>query len=228
MYCQAHKPHKLIKNIELRKQRAIDDINQFAKILEKNYEILRKMDKHYDLSVFTPKKNISLTFSKNDNNKKQHILEKDKRKLIHLIRELLKSLSNMNVVCKKSNEGEYTLDHCKKGIKFTYEETKSPTVFPWYLVKLDNLSSFDCFNLYLSLVPTEYDYYRIILKKNYKKIIKKSLGLHIKEKIITIEDTKGTKVEVYKEDDQLYCYCKRKFLVDDFMISKLLKIIVSV
>lgn len=76
IYCQLHRPHRLIKNSEFSKQRCIDDIIYFSDILKKNYEILNKFDKNYDFSVFTPKRYDSgentkknLLYSKNEKSK---------------------------------------------------------------------------------------------------------------------------------------------------------------
>ena len=56
IYCQLHRPHRLIKNFEFSKQRSIDDIVYFSEILKKNYELISKVDKNFDFSVFTPKR----------------------------------------------------------------------------------------------------------------------------------------------------------------------------
>ncbi len=56
IYCQTHRPHRLIKNSEFSRQRTIEDIVYFSDILKKNYELMTKNDKKYDFSVFTPRR----------------------------------------------------------------------------------------------------------------------------------------------------------------------------
>jgi hypothetical protein len=56
LFCQKHAPHKLVKSRELRKQRELDDIKQYSKLIEKHIDIYNKAHKQSPLRVYNKTK----------------------------------------------------------------------------------------------------------------------------------------------------------------------------
>lgn len=214
IYCQIHRPHHLIKHIELNKQRCIDDITNFAKLLEKNFEILHKFDKRNDFSIFSKNKKGKLgKVRTGDKIKAQRtrLNAKEKARLICLVRAICKDLSSLRLGLKEVQhdgaETSYKIEHTEK-IKLSYYDTLDPNKFPWYIVKIKNLSPFEIYCAYAELVPNAAIYASLVLKKNNQL----KMGKKKKDAIMQ---------ENNKEQEDIYCYCKKPSLPGDFMISKL-------
>jgi hypothetical protein len=94
-------------------------------------------------------------------------------------------------------------------------------VFPWFLIKISNLTSFEAFNEYKQIVPNESAFNKIILKKSPTKsrivIKKEEKELPCLSVIYTNNETQ--KFEIYKPEEGLFCYCKKPFLEGDFMVG---------
>jgi hypothetical protein len=186
----------MIKNMELKKQRAIDDILHYSEILEKNYKMLMKIDKTIDFTNKT-KKLISLgnkhhkennlhnnginnnhnnnnkNLDKNQNNIKD-LKKKDKIELIKKITEICKEISNLKLTIKgtknkETNEIIYSYDKNRKlKINLTYKDTLDPKKFPWHMVKISNYTPAECFLAYKNVIPNEYIFAQHILRKTIK------------------------------------------------------------
>ena len=104
IFCQRHAPHKLVKARELKKQREVDDIKQFANIIEKNIEQYNKSHKNATLSVYNKSKGeravLDLSASKIKLN------NKEKKSFINAIRNLALEISQLNI---EVNTKDYSL-----------------------------------------------------------------------------------------------------------------------
>jgi hypothetical protein len=212
-----------VKNIELRKQRAIDDILHYGKILEKNYEILKKNNKHLNLTSFNnsgmPNKKVlaNIHFAKKD--KKLHpqiakiklLTKRDKRSLVHQVREICKELSNLEITIQKITKAENetkceynVIPLSKPKIKLSYQDVCNPLIFPWNLVKVSSnfFTPYEIFIQFKTLIPNEYSFTKYILKKIPRKL--KAEQPIIPPVVI---------------DQTLYCYCRQKCQGNEFMIS---------
>lgn len=230
-----HRPHKLIKNIEIRKQRQIDDIQFYANVLEKNYDILKKMDRTFEPVVI--KKKLSLTPLKKIKNKqiiKKSLKKREKINLLKKVGELGKDISNLSIPIKinygeDKNAKEYSYDKNKKlKNNISYLDTLDSKIFPWFLVKISNFTPAEAFNEYKQLVPDELSYNKLILKKSVsvkskltnKKGLSKQTTTILPCLSVIYSNNDSHKFEIYKPEEGLFCYCKMPFLEGDFMVGK--------
>lgn len=191
IFCQRHAPHKLVKARELKKQREIDDIKQFANIIEKNIEMYNKIHKNSPLSVYNKAKGEKSIIDVN--NSKIKLNNKEKKSFINAIRNLAIEISSLNI---EVNHKDFSISSSSI-INLRYIDMLSPSKFPWYLLKeseeyLVGMKPIEIFRLYKSIIPNEVEYNKVILKKT-------SFSYSKKQKVLT------------------YCYCKKND--DAFMIG---------
>ena len=184
IFCQRHAPHKLVKARELKKQREVDDIKQFANIIEKNIEQYNKSHKNATLSVYNKSKGeravLDLSASKIKLN------NKEKKSFINAIRNLALEISQLNI---EVNTKDYSLIPSTT-INLRYIDLLTPAKFPWYMLKetegyLAGMKPIEIFRIYKSIIPNEVEFNKVILRKGTRS------NLNKKNKVIT------------------YCYCKK-------------------
>lgn len=134
------------------------------------------------------------------------------------------------VVCYDIYEDNtnYQIKNVKERINLTYSDTLNPKFFPWYMIKgFSNLSPYDLYRIYMTeLVPDEYHYAKLILKKNFeKKNPKKSLSKRKKIKRIAGASAKPSIAPFNDQNfrsivnsEEIFCYC-RKPCNGEFMIG---------
>lgn len=214
-----------MKNLEMRRQRTIEDIVSYSKVLEKCYEQVNSLKKGESIkSSNNIKKNIHRLSLKSKYKKK------DKDKIIRQVKYHAKDISRFFIVLKNkrakvplnkkettdclvetdTNISNYEIVK-KPGIKINYQDTLNPAIFPWNKIFIEGLTTKDIFSLYKRLVPNEYIFSKIILNKSFKK------NHEIIINIINNKD-KTQCIERYKPDPNLYCYCKKQYS-DEFMIG---------
>lgn len=186
----------------------------------------RKSKLYKQNSIFTN----SIDDNQSDSNNEDiiQITRKERKILLNTIRDLIKNISNLNIkitknsITSEDNTNEYIINP-KEKIKLTYLDTLNPFIFPWYLVQILNLTPYEAYIIYKKeLVPDEYSYNRIILKKNIslgKKLKFKQKRNSLNEIVIPVIANDQT-----AEEANLYCYCKGKYPAD-FMISKIFLLI---
>jgi hypothetical protein len=184
--------------VELRKQRDIDDILAYAQVLEKNYEALKKQD-NIEFLVYNPKKLPKL--EKIEKKRKTNIL-KIRKELLRKVRDIALQLSDLNITIKISSTQEYNLIRNKKrNIYITYAETLHPDLFPWYKITIENLTTYEVYQAYKEIVPSDAQYTELILRK--KKNLRLSKSKH--NKPILMNNLVVDFSQPYE-----YCYCKQK------------------
>ena len=127
----------MIKNIELKKQREIDDILYFQTILAKNFELLKKFDKNNELNLSICKnvKNrnfvseVPLKKSLKILNKTKEITKKERKDIFNQIRLIVYDIgSNFTFNFKKhfkKVEIKNPNENCEKKIKFSTDTIKN-------------------------------------------------------------------------------------------------------
>jgi len=125
------------------------------------------------------------------------------------------SISNDNY----EDNNNYQIKNVKERINLTYSDTLNPKFFPWYMIKgFSNLSPYDLYRIYMTeLVPDEYHYAKLILKKNFvKKKPKNSLSKRKKIKRIATASAKTVIASVNDQiipstvnSEEIFCYCKK-------------------
>jgi hypothetical protein len=188
--------------VELRKQREIDDILAYSSLLEKNYESLKKID-NIDFLVYNPKKITKLELLPQEKKKKIN-KNKIRKELLRKVRELALQLTDLNVVIRINSAQDHNIFRNKnKNITITYQETLNPELFPWYLIKIPGITTFEIYQVYKELVPNELIYSETILRK--KHIGFKKLG----------------QVEQPVVQEFLYCVCKQYKCDDIELVGKM-------
>ena len=106
-------PHKLVKTIELKKQREIDDIKQFGNIIEKNINLYNREHKNSPLSVYYKIKGEKINGIVNNDiiNKKIKLNNKEKKLFLNSIKKLENEISNLTI---EINKDDYTIIEKKK------------------------------------------------------------------------------------------------------------------
>ena len=201
LFCQKHAPHKLVKSRELRKQRELDDIKQYSKLIEKHIDIYNKAHKQSPLRVYNKTKGERSLIDLSSNQIKLN--NKEKRLFISAIRNLIADLSNFSIEVNSKDFSVITQPSTKTS--FSYIDTLTPMKFPWYFLKetepyLQCFKPIEIFRLYKSIVPNESEYNKLILKKSPNQ--KQHMNQHsvkVKEKQVT------------------YCYCHKNN--ESFMIG---------
>jgi hypothetical protein len=126
----------------------------------------------------------------------------------------------------------YQIKNVKERIVLTYSDTLNPKFFPWYMIKgFSNLSPYDLYRIYMTeLVPDEYHFTKLILKKNFITNKKKQKSLSMKKKLRGIAAVSASTaasnmlnpVSQKVQEDEIFCYC-RKPCNGEFMIGNCLK-----
>ncbi len=204
VFCQRHAPHKLVKTIELKKQREIDDIKQFSNIIEKNINMYNKDHKNFPLSVYCKTKGEKINGVVNTDiiNKKIKLNNKEKKMFLNSIRELESEISNLTI---EVNKDDYTIIEKKNKKTLSYNDTCLAYKFPWYMIKeselyLNGMKPIEIFRLYQSIIPNETSYLKIIQKMSNSKL----------QKIIKQQKQKAKEKNIIKYDnDDIYCYCHK-------------------
>ena len=187
IYCQKHAPHKLVKKLELNKQRAKDDIIQFSKIIEKNVLNFNRNHKDSQLSVYNKigkSENININIK---------LSNSEKKIFMDSIRNLEKEVCELTVFINKDFE---IIDNKNNNInnKLSYIDIGQPFKFPWYLIRdseayLNGMKPKEIFRYFKSICFNEEEYNKIIHKMNKNQIIQ-------------------MRKEKNKIKQKLYCYCK--------------------
>jgi hypothetical protein len=171
--------------------------------LEKNYEALKK-ENNIDFLVFNPKKvpKLEVVIEK----KKKINKNKIRKELLRKVRDTALMLSNINIIIKVSNNSELNLiRNKKKNISISYLETLNPEIFPWYNIKIANLTGFEVYQVYKEFVPNELIYAQLIQKNKN--------GLRLKK-------AKPVLTPIVLPPDYEFCYCK-KFTQDVNLVGKI-------
>lgn len=219
-----------MKNIELRKQRAVEDIICYSKILEKCYEQMSFVKKgevnklHSDLKRGINRISLKSKFKK-----------KDKDKIIRQVKHYAKEVSKYFIVLKlkkpkqiiKKENGEAPLEEVsdqlpastvpqyeivkKSGIKIDYKDTLDPAIFPWNKIFIEGLTTKEIFNFYKRIIPSESIFSKVILNKSIRK------GQEILINIINDKD-KTQRIERAAPDNNLYCYCRKQYS-EEYMVG---------
>ena len=194
------------------------------------------MDKSFENNLVKKKINIISPQKLNTKTQNKKILKKrDKIDLIKKVIEMCRDISNLNIPLKITSENEkkiFVYDKNKKTkITLSYSDTLNPKVFPWFLMKFSNLSPFEAFTEYKQIVSNDFLFNKIILKKSFKaKILKKEVNskeanknnaLPVTLSVIYSNTNDNQKLEVFKAEDGLFCYCKKPFMEGDFMVGKI-------
>ena len=228
-YCFEHPPLKLVKILKkIYKNKAVE-IKQFSDFLSRIY---KSYEREYGKNLIEIHPNNKLLKElngeikdliqieiKNQSNISTNNSESD-RKNVPFIREVQltpydkKFIEEFQLLClkisnskkinlkieKENNEIKYSILPEIDYITINYEDTLSED-FPWEKMNIDNNNKRD---FYLSLVPNENKFKEIVLNN-----------------MVTVEiltDKNGEKViKQYNEDNNIYCYCKRK-CYGEFMI----------
>ena len=161
-----------------KKQREIDDIKQFANIIEKNIEMYNKIHKNSPLSVYNKAKGEKSIIDVN--NSKIKLNNKEKKSFINAIRNLAIEISSLNI---EVNHKDFSISSSSI-INLRYIDMLSPSKFPWYLLKeseeyLVGMKPIEIFRLYKSIIPNEVEYNKVILKKT-------SFSYSKKQKVLTV------------------------------------------
>ena len=204
LFCQKHAPHKLVKSRELKKQREIDDIKQFSKIIERNIDIYNKSHKQSPLSVYNKTKGEKGLI---DSSNQIKLNNKEKRLFITAIRNLIMDLSNFTL---EINHKDYSIisSNNNNSITFSYVDTLTPMKFPWYYLKetepyLQCFKPIEIFRLYKSLISNETEYNKLILKKTHSH--KSNTHHHSNNS----NNNNNSKLKENIQTQITYCYCHK-------------------
>ena len=228
-YCFEHPPIKLVKILkkiykskEIEIKQFSDFLNRIYKSYEREYgknlieihpntKLLKKLNGDLKDLIQIEIKNQSNVSTNNSESEKKNVpfirevqLTPYDKKFIEAFQVLCIKISNskkINLKIEKiNNEIKYTVLPEIDYITINYEETLKND-FPWEKLNIDNNNKRD---FYLSLVPNENKYREIVLNN-----------------MVTVEiltDKNGEKIiKQYNEDNNIYCYCKRK-CYGEFMI----------
>ena len=224
-YCFEHPPIKLVKILKkIYKSKEIE-IKQFSDFLNRIYKSYEReygknlIEIHPNTKLKNDSKDLIQIEIKNQSNVSTNNSESEKKN-VPFIREVQltpydkKFIEAFQVLCIKisnskkinlkieniNNEIKYTVLPEIDYITINHEETLKDD-FPWEKLKIENNNKRD---FYISLVPNENKYKEIVLNN-----------------MITVEiltDKNGEKIiKQYNEDNNIYCYCKRK-CYGEFMI----------
>ena len=205
VFCQRHAPHKLVKTIELKKQREIDDIKQFSNIIEKNINMYNKDHKNSPLSVYYKTKGEKVNGIVNNDiiNKKIKLNNKEKKMFLNTIRQLESEISNLTI---EVNKDDFSIIEKKNKKNLSYNDTCLAYKFPWYMIKdselyLNGMKPIEIFRLYQSIIPNEMAYLKIIQKMSNAKL----------QKLIKQQKQKAKEKnkEIKYENEDIYCYCHK-------------------
>lgn len=176
----------MLKHIDFKLQKSIEEVVDFGDALEKCYN-------------FNIKNGVKLNYTLKKTNfieKKEstRLRKKEVNLLINRIRELAKVTSNATFEFKKKSKNTYYYN-TKIESRYSFIDTINPKVFPWFLVRVKGRKSEELFEYYLSIVKDDNDFNKKILKKSQKQIDK------INRKIISR----------FKEleESPIFCICKR-------------------
>ena len=205
IFCQRHAPHKLVKTIELKKQREIDDIKQFGNIIEKNINLYNREHKNSPLSVYYKIKGEKINGIVNNDiiNKKIKLNNKEKKMFLNTIRQLESEISNLTI---EVNKDDFSIIEKKNKKNLSYNDTCLAYKFPWYMIKdselyLNGMKPIEIFRLYQSIIPNEMSYLKTIQKMSNVKLKKliKIQKQNIKDKLFNYD--------FFNND--IYCYCHK-------------------
>jgi len=192
----------------------VEDIIAYSKVLEKCYE---------QVNICKKGEKIKPIFKKTVNriSLKSKFKKKDKEKVIRQVKHYAKEISKFIIILKLRNQknkkenvenGAVQIESPvpiydvirKNTIKVTYQDTLNPKIFPWNKIIIEGLTTKEIYRLYKDMIPNEYKFSKKILNKPHK-----NKG---DQKIINICEGNGQiRVEKYSDDEQLYCYCKKKY-----------------
>lgn len=139
----------------------------------------------------------------------------------------LKDIHFMTIPSHQAEQYEIIKKYPKR-ILFSYKDTLDPKKFPWYM--LENTCGLPAKEVYIAyrhiICPDEVSFMKKIQRKTHKKIqqiqtkfinaINKNSML---KRVTHVKDGNKHEYVEYGEDTNLYCFCQRKYLEDDFMVS---------
>jgi len=177
--------------------------------------------------------------------KKPILLKKIKKKIISQIRDTVLKISNINIIVKKKHKKSKDLDICtssnalktdvvsnekdktyydfapKLNNGLTFFQTLNPNYFPWYMIKIDKMKTKDVYNQYLNLIPDQISFDRLVFKRIEKKN-KHKRKFHNRLVNVIKNNTENTQtIQNFVEDNNIYCYCQKKYTPGSKMICKI-------
>ncbi len=149
MYCEKHRPLKMLRGMEQSHKRALDEVYNLCKVAEK--------------CGTTQERLASAETKRRRRRRREKPFSKQERgRLLRRIREICQGLDELAILVEKEEEGQdYRL--VPSHFSTTYNETLSKRLFPWGEVKLDRFSPEDCYAEYLRAVPDEETFLRKVL-----------------------------------------------------------------
>lgn len=211
----------------------------------KNYDCLSKYNNEFVI------KSHSQHIHKKIVLKKPILLKKIKKKIISQVRDIVLKISNINVVIKRKHKKLKELLELKqskeliedeqkeKAQKLTdkdknyfdfgpkqnnglsYFQTLNPITFPWYMVKIEKMKTKDIYNQYLHIIPDQVSFDRHVFKRIEKKSKNKR---RLKNKLVNVirnNSENNNTIQDFVEDNNLYCYCNKKYTLGDKMICNI-------
>eukprot|EP01022_Parablepharisma_sp_SALTPOND_P016808 TRINITY_DN2554_c0_g2_i2.p1 TRINITY_DN2554_c0_g2~~TRINITY_DN2554_c0_g2_i2.p1 ORF type:complete len:1044 (+),score=10.20 TRINITY_DN2554_c0_g2_i2:687-3818(+) len=164
IYCKKHRPLNLMKGVEQGQKRAMDEILNFCRVIEKCYGIQAEPHK---------RKRRERPFTK-----------ADRSRLIKRIRQVCKQSSELTILLEKPETPEDNYKLIPTFFESTYSETLRRG-FPWEAVKFGKFSAENCYNEYLRVVPDEDTFEAKVMQRKSKRLTKHSLKRNKLQKLYT-------------------------------------------
>lgn len=213
IYCQQHRPLKLIKVLELRNQKKKEEIYKYFSILEKNLNSNSKARvkisqpnniKNPDSSL--KRQSIMLNNKRRNNSDNTKELSKSQsQRIISKFRDIIYKINNLTISVSHTDKSfKYSVSKSESRISLNHKQIFDINIFPWYLVRLPGITPLRAYRHIENICPDEQHLKNMIrlnasfIDKNYS-----SLSASIDE----------------ETDTKYYCYCRKRIKPNVFMVS---------
>ena len=171
VYCEKHRPLRLLRGMEQAQKKSIDEILNFCKIIEKCNSLQGKLE---TTTKSIKKKRREKVFAK-----------PDRSKLIKRVQQICKQMASLSILLERENDGYHILPTM---YQTTYSETLSKVEFPWNDVMFDKFTAMNCYNEYRKIVPDEETFRTKVLQQG-KKRVSSERGRNNKHDFVTLDPT---------------------------------------